>query len=789
MNRLVSYNWLKEFVSLGSVEQFAKQFSAKSQTVDRIEKIKPQFSGVITAKIIKIEPHPNADRLKLATVTDGKHEQTVVCGAPNIAEGQIVPLAKEGAVVLDSHAAGQELVIKKATIRDVESNGMLCSPRELGLGQNHEGIMILPTDTPLGKKLETVLPLQDTLLDIEITSNRPDAMSIRGLAREAGAVLGVKTNLKIVKPLIPKRTTKPLTVTVEEPQLCPRYQAVVIDHVTVKPSPLWLQARLMSAGMKPINNLVDITNYLLLEYGQPLHVFDYDSIKGQKIVIRKAMSGEKLVALDDVEYKLDSSNLVIADSKGPIAIAGVMGGKESATYAATRTIVFEVANFDPVSIRKTARQLNLHSESSNLFEKGLHPEGTHPALQQAIALALEIADGTVAGPVIDAYARPYKPKRITFNTADIQRYLGITLPLGDVKKMLVALGFTVAGSQTLALTVPWWRDHDIVIAEDVIEELARLYGYDTFPSLLPAGQLVAHAPDPHLQWEIHTKRVFEGLGFTELYHYSMVSAAILTKAGFSTKKSVAIHNPLNDDMRYLRTTLLPQLLQSVADNQHAFDAFSIFELSNVYHQQGTHDLPDEAPRLVGAVVGPDAFRHAKGALEILFRKCGLTSVTFKVPDFKNPLWQDGGWLNVYLGSTFIGELGLVHEKLRMAFGIDGDTAVFDLDFAIVTQHAQQIKVYQPIPEFPSIQRDISMIIDQQITWQQITEIIQGIDPLVTDVTYLDTYTGEGIESGKKSLSFRIVFRSLERTLQSSEVDAIMKMVIEVLQKKLDAVVR
>ena len=789
MNRLVSYNWLKEFVSLGSVEQFAKQFSLKSQTVDRIEKIEPQFSGVVTAKIIKIEPHPNADRLKLATVTDGKHEQAVVCGAPNIAEGQVVPLAKEGAIVLNSQELGQTFTVKKATIRNVESNGMLCSPRELGLGQNHDGIMILPNDTPLGKKLEAVMPLRDIILDIEITSNRPDAMSIRGLAREAGAVLGVKTNLKTAKPTIPKKSSKPLTVVVKDFSLCPRYQAVVIDHVTVKPSPLWLQARLISAGMKPINNLVDITNYLLLEYGQPLHVFDYDSIKGQKIVVRKAKNGEKITALDDLEYKLGSDNLVIADTVGPVAIAGVMGGKESATYATTHTIIFEVANFNSVSVRKTARQLNLHSESSSLFEKGLYPEGTDAALRRAIELALEIADGTVAGPIIDVYGHSYKPKRLLFNTADIRRYLGVTIAPGEVKKMLIGLGFTVAGNQVLTLTVPWWRDHDITITEDIIEELARLYGYNTLPSMLPVGQLVASAPDPLITWETHAKRVLEGLGFTELYSYSMVSANVLAKAGFSTKKSVAIHNPLNDDMQHLRTTLLPQLLQSVADNQRTVEPLSIFELSNVYHQHSNHDLPEEAPRLVGALTGSNTFRRARGVLEVLLRKCGLPEVLFKMPDFKNPLWQDGGWVNVYIGSTFIGELGLVHQRLRTTFGIDHDTAVFDLDFNALAQHAKQVKVYQPIPEFPTIERDISMSIDQQTTWQQITDVIQGIDPLVTDVIYLDTYTGKGIESGKKSLSFRIVFRSVERTLQSSEVDAIMKQVENTLHSKIQAVFR
>src|SRR3989344_4514692 len=394
MNRRISYNWIKEHIKLKvSAEQFAAEFSLKSQTVDRVTDFGTGFSGVVTAKVTALINHPNADKLKLATVAVGKGTLEVVCGAPNVAVGQIVALAQVGAKVQDAKNPGSQWEVKRATIRGVESNGMLCSQRELGLGDDHVGIMVLPFDVPIGKPLETALKLPDRLLDIEITANRPDAMSVVGLPREAAAVFDAPVLTKVPRPNLSVAKRLPLSIAVKGPKLCARYQGVVMTGVTIKPSPLWLQLRLLSAGLRPINNVVDITNYILLEYGKPMHVFDYEKIAGAKIVVRRAKKGETLLALDGNTYKLLPEHLVIADSRQPIAIGGVMGGAASAATEATAIFVFESAVFDPVAIRKTSRSLNLHSDSSDLFEKGLRPESAPVSMLRAIEVTQQLTGG------------------------------------------------------------------------------------------------------------------------------------------------------------------------------------------------------------------------------------------------------------------------------------------------------------------------------------------------------------------------------------------------------------
>jgi len=361
MDRKISYNWLKEYVKLNAtVEEFVKEFSLCSQSVERVKKIQAHFSGVVTAKIIAIVKHPNADRLQLATVDTGKEKLTVVCGAPNIVVGQIVPLAKEGAELIDPKI-DDKFVLQKGVIRGVESAGMICAPDELGLWAEHNGILVLPPETPIGKDLADVLKLDDYLMDIEITTNRPDAASVVGLAQETAAVFNVNPKLALPKPNLKFKTKIPLVVEVKESKLCPRYQAVVVDNVIVGPSPFWLQLRLTQAGIRPINNLVDITNYILLEFGQPMHVFDYSKLEGQKIIVRKAKSGEKILALDGKTYQLSADNLVIADAKNPVAVAGVMGGELSAVDQTTKTVVFALIK----SILRNPSEVNL--QGNDLF--------------------------------------------------------------------------------------------------------------------------------------------------------------------------------------------------------------------------------------------------------------------------------------------------------------------------------------------------------------------------------------------------------------------------------------
>src|SRR3989338_898214 len=397
-------------------------------SIERTEKVEPVFKKVVTAKITDIKPHPNADRLRLVTVDYGQGKQTVVCGAPNIAVGNVIAFAFEGATLLNPDNLSQTTVLKSVDIRGVDSAGMVCGLDELGFGTEHYAVLTLPENTPLGKPLETLLVPSDQLFDIEITSNRPDAMSVVGLVQEAAAVFSLKAKLK--PPAKPKLKAKKLSLTVKvtQPKLCPRYQAVVMAGVRVDFSPLWLQLRLMQAGIRPINNIVDITNYVLLEYGQPMHVFDYQKITDKKIVVRLAKPGEKILALDGKTYQLESQMLVIADAAKPIAIAGVMGGQDSAASNQTSTIVFEAANFNSVSVRKTARALNLHSESSDLFEKGLPKLLTTAAIDRAVELAQDLTGAKVASLVLDSSPAQPKVTKINFSLATLDRYLGITIP-------------------------------------------------------------------------------------------------------------------------------------------------------------------------------------------------------------------------------------------------------------------------------------------------------------------------------------------------------------------------
>ncbi|MFA6215218.1 MAG: phenylalanine--tRNA ligase subunit beta [Patescibacteria group bacterium] len=790
MNLKVSYKWVKEYLQTDkSLTDFVREFSLKSQTVDRVEEIKPKFNGVITAKILEVSPHPNADKLRLATIDTAKSKLTVVCGAPNISAGQVVPFAMEGAVVLDPE--GKEFKVGKAVIRGVESRGMLCSQKELGIGNDHAGIMILPPETALGKLLETILPLNDQILDIEITSNRPDAMSVVGLAREAAAALGAKLTYKEPKPDLKISQKLALRVEVKELKLCSRYQAVVMSGVSVKPSPLWLQWRLLASGIRPINNLVDITNYILLEYGRPMHVFDYDKITGQKIIVRLAKAGEKILALDGNTYELKPSHLVIADAKVPIAVGGVMGGEDSAAVAETKNIVFEAAIFDPVLIRKTARDLNLHSESSDLFEKGLNPASTTAGILRAIELTQKIAGGKVASAISDSNSKKYNPAKIKFNPAIIRRYLGIDVPVAKIKTILVSLGFGVSGSKILTVAVPYWRAGDIAFDYDLVEEIARIYGYHNLPTKLPSGELPGRLKDELFFWEDKVKDILVGLGFTEIYSYSLVSKELLAKVKFSTAKAVKIFNPLNEEMEYLRTTLLSQTLKNIADNLKNFSGQKIFELSNIYLSEKTNDLPLETPKLTGAVVSgsQNDFFEAKGVIELLLKKIGFSRFDFVPTDAKCPLWQTGGALDILVDGKYVGQFGLVNSQILENFGIKVPVALFDFDFKILAGLAKTNKAYQSLPEYPSVTRDLAIVINEDITWQKVSDLVNQVNRLIVSVEYLSTFTDSTLGQGKKSLAFKLTFRAADRTLKSEEVDEIIKKIVEKLQKEFSAKLR
>lgn len=786
MDIKISYNWLNEYLKTRkSPADFSREMSLRCQSVERLHEQKPKFQGVITAKIIEIAKHPNADKLRLPTVDTGKEKLQIVCGAPNIEPGQIVPLALEGAIL---GVGSEEFKIKKTNIRGVDSNGMLCSAKELGLGDDHSGIFILPANTPIGHPLEKVMPLSDTILDIEVTSNRPDAMSVIGLAREGAAALGQKFEFKPVKPDLKVKENIALEVKLEEPKTCLRYQAIVMTDVKVGPSPLWMQSRLIASGLRPINNLVDITNYILLEYGQPLHVFDYDKLSGKKIIVRKARPNEKILALDGKTYDLKPENLVIADAQKPVAVAGVMGGQETAAEISTKTIVFEAANFNPVSVRKTARALNLYSDSSSLYEKGLHPQNTYFALMAAVLLAQKLSGAKVASKVFDLGAKTYKPSKIKFDLKEVKRILGVEIPATQVKKILTSLGFKVAGNKILNVTIPWFRATDVVYDYDLVEEVARIYGYHNLATTLPTGTIPTSAKDPVLVWEKEIKNYLLSLGLTEIVSYSMVPATDFSKARLDIEKAIKLYNPLNEDMEYMRTSLVPGILKCVSDNQKTFSEIKIFELSNIYPLQKVNDLPNEAPRLVAAISGAaDNFLSAKGlALQIL-GKMGLSEIEFKTSDHN--FFEPNQGLEILVDKKSIGSLGVVSADLQEAFSLDSSLAIIDFDFKLLSSIGKQGKTYRLLPAFPESYRDLSVVIGRNVKWAEITLALSNISPILFQVQYLSTFTDESLGESQKSLAFRLVFRSSERTLKSEEVDEAVKKIITILEKEFGAKLR
>ncbi len=797
MNISLSYNWIKEYIKTGlSAREFAREFSLHSQTIDRVREMKPQWKKVMTAKIANIENHPNADKLRLATVDTGSQTLQVVCGAPNIAVGQIVPLVLEGGEVLGHD--GKLFIVKKANIRGIESNGMLCSKRELGLGDDHSGIFILPQDSKLGVTLESILPLGDSIFDIEVTSNRPDCMSVLGIAREAGAIFrpphaspphegGNKGGSSSLQKVRNKKELFPFKVIVKNKKLCFRYQAVVVSNIKVEASPLWMQARLMSSGIRPINNIVDITNYVLLEYGQPLHAFDYDKIKNNQVIVRKAKAGESIHALDGNTYSLIPSDLVIADSQHPIAVAGVMGGEDSSVTHSTKTIVFESAVFDPVSVRKTSRRLHLVSQSSNIFEKGVSPKGAEMALFRALELAQKHANGRTASKIFDIKAKTDKKRAISYDTKNTKRFLGVDIGNAKVKKILQSLGCSVSGGNIIKITPPWWREQDLKEERDIVEEIARIYGYHNLPSELPQGVLPMRHEDKLIYWENYSKKILEAVGLNEVYTYSLVSKKMIEAMGLRAEECLKLYNPLSSDLEYLRPSLLSSILSVVSENQEKRNEIKIFEISRVYIPK-PNELPEESAKLAMAFLGGSKeFFECKGIIEHIFKKSGMPEVEFKKTQ-DMPFWRSQTILDVYCKNEIFGKIGMIHPKIAKAFDIKKDLTLANIDFTKFAKFARHNKSFNPLPEFPAIERDLALVCARNIAWESLEKFISQHHPLIASVEYLSTYTGQELGSNK-SIALRITFQSKERTLISQEIDDVIKNLVKSLQEKFNVKLR
>ena len=794
MNILASYNWIKEYLETDlSAEEFARKTTAAGNSVDRMERLADRFDKMVVGCVTSVHAHPNADKLKIAKTDIGTEIVEIVCGGENLTEGQRVVVGLPGARVR-WHGQGELIELTKTKIRGVESYGMICAVSEIGFEKipaKEKEIWDITeiTTAKSGTSLADALDMDDVIFDIEVTSNRPDCKSIIGQAREGGAVIG--KGFRGAKGFKGDKGFKSSWhIEIKEPTLCPKYSAVLIKNVKVRPSPWWLQKKLLFAGHRPINNIVDVTNYVLHEYGQPLHAFDADTLTGEKLVVRKAKKNEKILALDGKEYALNAEMLVIADAKKALAIAGVMGGQESGTTGETTSVLIEAATFDPVSVRRTARALNLYSDSQLLFEKGLSTEATGPALARAIELIQQVAGGEVSE-VMTEEAKPYESRVLTFDPEKANALMGIKLEEKEMLSILVRLGFDVVKNST-TLSIPFWRDHDIEHSVDFVEEIARIYGYENFPARLPEGTLSTLRQDSRITWELRVKQILSGAGLTEAYSYAFVSEEQLKKYGLDVDQAVKLRNPLSVEQEYLRTSLIPSMLATIAENQMRFSSADLFELAPVYHIQ-KNDIPDQPIRLVVAFYGKDGaklFSRAKGFVERLFRETGIRTCEWIRPDKMDVNFHAGRTAKVQVnGTACVGMVGHVSAQTARAYGVDVDVVIGSFNFDVLLPLFTNANIFAPLPQFPSVKRDLAMIVAERTEFASIAVRVKKSSPLIESCELFDVFRGGDLESGKKSIAIHLSFRSNDRTLEAKEVDVELDHVRAMLENEFGAMMR
>ena len=798
----IPLKWLSQYVDLVlRPRELAERLTMAGVEVSEIISSAGDWEGITVAQVVDVQRHPRAERLILATVDlGGGQRQTVVCGAPNMAIGQKVPFARVGARLIDGHT-GRPAVLKPAVIRGVESAGMICSEKELGLSDHHEGILVLDDDAPVGAPLASWLG--EVIFDLDLTPNRPDLLSVVGVAREVAALTG-----QIVHdPSIEHEEAGPpikgrVQVEIRDPDLCPRYCAALIEGVKIAESPLWLQERLTAAGMRPINNVVDITNYVMLELGQPMHAFDFAKIRARKIVVRRAKPGEKLLLLDGSERELLPETLVIADAEVVVALAGVMGGLDSEVDLRTTSVLLESANFQAPCIRRTSQALKLRTEASIRFEKGLSCQMPPIAAQRVVKLMVELYGGRAAQGLVDVFPGRQKDLRVTLTQERVRRILGVALPTARVRQLLSSLGFGCrwVPPDRFVVRVPYWRT-DIAIADDVIEEIARIIGYDQLPTTLLRGELPKAWPQPRYRLRERVRDVLVSAGLLEVITYSLTSldtlAKVLPPEELTINRPLRIANPMSRELEYARTTLRASLLEALAANARASAGLiALFETARVYLPQA-EDLPQEVEAVCAAVSGrrpdrwgqpkgePAGFYDAKAYLEHLLRQLRVSAQFQEAVDYA---YLPGRTAAVIVNGQRVGLVGQVDPRVAAAFDIEAEAAMFELSLDALLPHIPVAVHYQPLPPFPPLEQDLAIIVDEGVPAGGALGIIQSF-PLVRSAAVFDVYTGPPVPAGKKSLAFAISFQTPDRTLTDAEVSRQRQRIIERLRRELGATLR
>lgn len=796
-------NWLREFVPIElSPERIAERLTMAGLEVDGLTE--QGTAPVQVAQIIRVDPHPKADHLKLCQIITGGEAIPIVCGAPNTRIGDRVAFAPEGTTLPNGQT------ITRAEIRGQLSCGMLCSEAELGLSEDHRGILVLPADAPLGEEVYHFLGLRDTILDIALTANRGDCLSVLGLAREIAALTNVPlpaSNVSVQEdgPAIVEQ----VKVSIADPDLCPRYAARVITQVQVAPSPTWLRWRLEAAGIRAINNLVDVTNYVMLERGQPLHAFDLQALAGAEIIVQRARDTASIRTLDGQERKLVPDDLLICDRDRGIALAGVMGGENSEVQSHTTQVLLESAYFVPETVRRTARRLGLPSEASYRFERGVDPQGTVVALDRAATLLQHLAGGQVSRGVLDVNPIPFEPTQVPLRPKRVSTFLGTPVDEAEIVRCLHTLGATVERMQPDAwrVTVPSHRS-DLTLEADLIEEVARIRGYETIPTLLPQAQIGRGMPDLDSIWSKRIRTCLVGCGLSEMLNLSFVPARLneLFPGIMSDTAPAALLNPLSVDGAEMRLSLLGGLVQALQHNLRQGETSVLaFELAKVFWKAPT-DAPVQPgqERLVLAglmygtlpVVGIQPhgraieFPDLKAVLETVFREVGcLPAVEWQRPTATRFL-HPGKAALLNLDGTSFGVAGALHPTHRAALDVEHSPWLFELDFATLLQYAQAVRRYQPLPRFPGVVRDFAIVADEDLPVQAVIDAVHALShPLISSVQLFDLYRGRPIPDNKKSLAYSITYRAEDRTLTADEVNLIHTQVTEHIVRELGVEIR
>jgi phenylalanyl-tRNA synthetase beta chain len=801
----VSYKWLAEYVELSGIspEELAEKITNSGIEVESVTLLNEGLKGVVVGHVLEREQHPNADKLSKCLVDIGEGAPVqIICGAPNVAKGQKVAVAKVGAVLPGNFK------IKKAKLRGEESYGMICSLLELGIESKlvakefADGIFVFPNDAEVGQDALALLNRDDHILELSLTPNRADCLSMLGVAYEVAAILGREVKLPEAQiEASAEKASDYIKVRVDASEDNPIYTAKVIKNVKIGPSPLWMQARLMAAGIRPHNNVVDITNYVLLEYGQPLHAFDYDRLGSKEIVVRRARDGEEIVTLDDVKRTLTSDHLVITNGQVPVALAGVMGGANSEVQADTTTVLLESAYFAGATIRKASKDHGLRSEASTRFEKGVDPNRVRPAAERAAALIAKYAGGEVLeGTVeVDTYAKGLAVVSITLDK--INRVLGTELTIAEVEDIFDRLQFSyTTDHDTITVTVPTRRG-DITIEEDLIEEVARLYGYDRLPMTLPVGSSTPGLLTDYQQKRRAVRAFLEGAGLYQAVTYSLTSPEKAAQFAFEKREPIRLAMPMSEERSMLRESIVPQLLEAVKYNlARQADSIALYEIGKVFLKKEDGVLPEEREHVAAAITGmwhshlwqgekkQVDFFVLKGIVEGLFTKLGLIDqVNFRQAVLEH--MHPGRTAVIELNGKEIGLIGQIHPLIQKDYDLK-ETYVFEMSLTAILETKTEPLMFTPIPRFPSITRDIALVVDKEKTAGELQQIIvEAGGALLKEVHVFDLYEGEKMEQGKKSLAFSLKYYDPERTLTDEDVIKAHEKVLAAVKEKAQATLR